>query len=487
MDVKRKGIALLWVVLTSTLILVGIVGMSMKVVPQKKIENSRQYTQRALAVAESGLADTSYKLRTGTPAPSTSGPVPVIIKDVLLGGGPYDSGDVPYDSGAAATGSSDATYQVVIREMATGTGYTFYSLGTLYSQTSTTVPSGTPLARQAISVSYSGHFMIGEYAFLTEGSINVHNGTVDGDIFANTSVEVRTANNAATLTGTAYCPANSFTGVPVAEQGSSVRPIDIPTIGLDSYRQEWTAFVNGTGHYATGTYLDTTSQYPNTSILEVKQFIQSYILTRSGAAPQSQFDNFFSAVTTGSDEVATYLRWYLNRGDLTFDISPAGNGNTGAVKLGSLYSSTDDSRVLQGTIVIEGNLELNGNAVVGVDPSFKTALLVTGGVNIVGSGSQQSVVNGLLYIEGTWGQISHIPLSFDGGGGFQCNGSIVASDPMGQIYLASSNVVVNYEPNSIYASEIQTSVEEQLSRLSPVPSSWQQISYDAFTTAAASP
>lgn len=484
MDVKRKGIALLWVVLTSTLIFVGIIGMSMKVVPQKKIENSRQYTQRALVVAESGLADTSYKLRTDTRAPSTNGSVS--IKDVLLRVGRYDSGDVPYDSGAAATGSSDATYRVVIRETTTTTGYTFYSLGTLYSQTSTTVPSGTPLARQAISVSYSGHFMIGEYAFLTEGSINVHNGTVDGDIFANTSVEVRTANNAATLTGTAYCSANSFTGVPVAQQGSSVRPIDIPTIGLVPYRLEWANFVNGADHYASDTYPDTLSAYPDTGDPDVHTFIQTYIQTTSGGTPQSQFDNFFSAVTTGSDPVATYLRTYLNRGDLTFDISPAGNGNTGAVKLGSLYSSTDPSRVLQGTIVIEGNLELNGNAVVGVDP-FKTALLVTGGVNIVGSGSQQSVVNGLLYIEGTWGQISHIPLSFDGGGGFQCNGSIVASDPMGQIYLASSNVVMNYVPNSIYALEIQTSVEEQLSRLSPVPSSWQQISYDAFTTATTNP
>lgn len=476
MKSRRKGIALLWVVLTSALVLVAIFGISMKVVPQKKVENARAYTLRALAVAESGLADTTYKLRTDT--------VLKLTLQSLSSGQSYDSNYVPYNSGAATTGQNDSTYRVIVKKTAAA-GYTFYSLGTVYSHSSvytspssTVEPTAAALARQAITVSYNGNFIIGEYGLLAEGAINVQNGTVGGSIFANTSVDVRVANNAATLTGTAYCPLGTFGGVPVAQQDSNVRTIDIPAIPLDSYRQEWTAFVNGTGHYATGIYPDTASQYPNTSTPVVRQFIQSYIPTLSGAAPQGEFDAFFSALQTSNDLRAVYLRKYLRDGILTFDIKPAANG-AGYVNFGSLYSNINPDLVLQGTIVIEGNLKLTGNAVVGVEP-LKTALLVTGGVSIEGSGNEASQVNGLLYIEGTWGQLSGTPLSFDGGGGFQCNGSVIATDPLGLIRLRSSNVIVTFQENAIYASQIQGSLEDQLSRLSPVPSSWQQISYDTF-------
>ena len=477
MKSRRKGIALLWVVLTSVLVLVAILGISMKVVPQKKVENARAYTLRALAVAESGLADTTYKVRTDTALKLTL--------QSLSSGQSYDSHYVPYNSGVATTNPHDSTYRVIVKK--TAAGYTFYSLGTVYSRSgtyasssSTVEPTAAALARQAITVTYNGSFTVGEYALLTEGAIDVHNGTVNGSVFANTSVDVRA--NGAVLTGMAYCP-GTFIGVPADQREPNVRTIDIPAIPLDSYRQEWTAFVNGTGHYATDTYPDTTSLYPDTSTASVKAFIQGYIHTLSGAAPQGEFDNFFSALQTSNDPGAVYLRKYLRDGILTFDIKPAPNDGQGVVDFGPLYSSTNPSLVLQGTIVIEGNLKLTGNAVIGVEP-LKTALLVTGGVSITASGNTASQVNGLLYIEGTWGQVSGTPLSFDGGGGFQCNGSVVATDSLGLIQLRSSNVVVTFQKNAIYASQIQGSLEDQLSRVSPVPSSWRQISYDAFLDAA---
>ena len=158
MKSRRKGIALLWVVLTSVLVLVAILGISMKVVPQKKVENARAYTLRALAVAESGLADTPYKVRTDT--------VLKLTLQSLSSGQSYDSHYVPYNSGVATTNPHDSTYRVIVKK--TAAGYTFYSLGTVYSRSgtyasssSTVEPTAAALARQAITVTYNGSFTVG--------------------------------------------------------------------------------------------------------------------------------------------------------------------------------------------------------------------------------------------------------------------------------------------------------------------------------------
>jgi hypothetical protein len=476
MNLKRKGIALLWVVLASTLILVGIVGMSMKVVPQKKIENSRQYTQRALAVAESGLAETTYKFRTG---------------QLTLDNNRYDSKYVAYNSGVATTGQSDSTYRVIITK--TATGYTFYSLGTLYSQSgaytspSAEEPAGemgeiTPLARQAITVRYSESLPIGKYALFTSDSINVQNGTVNGDVFANVSI---TVGNSGKLLGTAYCPSDAGIGgkgIDDSQKDYNVRETDFPKIKLDKYQQYWDDFLNGTGVYD-GTH----AGYPNTQRPDVRDLFKRYLgITAFDVShpPAFQstpdgngFDSFFTQVKTGTDTGSKYLRGFLPNGTMVYDVQPSidrqGRQGTDVVFNQEPYKSNP---YLEGTLIIEGNLSLTSDGVTLGDPARPqlTAVLVTGAVDV---GNVVSI-NGLLYIEGVQKQ-GNESLSFNGAGNLTCTGSIVAK---GGIKINSDKLTITYHQNNMYDTEISPQVSQ--GGLSPVASSWQQISYDDFKVVA---
>lgn len=453
MKSSRKGIALLWAVLTSALILVAIFGISMKVVPQKKVENARAYTVRALAVAESGLADIAYRLRTDTPAPSSNGSV--IVKTVLQGGQPYDSGDIAYNSGIAA---GDSTYRVRIKK--TTSGYAFYSLGTVGT-------ASAPLAKQAIKMSYSGAFPISTYALLAQTSIDVQNSTVVGNIFANTYVDVRLSTM---LNGAAYCPTNDFRGALTAlQKDGTVNEINVPKVNLSAYRAQWEAFLSGTYPY-NGADPD----YPNTRLTPaVHDFIVNTLGVTTGPALQAKFVDFFAKLKAGTSLEAAYLRNFMNKGTLVFDINQDQAGSSHPVTFGSSYSN--DGFVLQGTIIVEGNVKFDGGAYIGIDP-FKTSILVTGFATVSGG---QSTINGLLYIEGCdAGNGNQQSLSISATGGLACTGSIVAQ---AGIKFNSSALAVTWVPNRIYESDIQRQLETMLeSKLSPVPSSWQQISYDVF-------
>lgn len=472
MKLKRKGIALLWVILTSALILVSIFGISMRVVPQKKMENARAYTQRALAVAESGLADTTYNLRTDTSAPSTNGSV--IIKTVLQNlsiGQSYDSGDVAYNSGIAA---GDSTYRVYIKK--TISGYTFYSLGIVGT-------ASAPVAKQAITVQYSGSFPIGEYGLLSNTLVHVQGGTIQGNVYGTT---VEMGNQNGTGKGptfvqpfAAYAPrqGGSITGVPAGEYnyvlGISVPKLtDITNNRFDTYRGYWSDFLNGTRNY-NGDH--TAEGYPNTSTKGVRAFFLQYlgVDTYTGSHPaayQSAFDSFFTHMQTDISVGAISLRPFLEYGKMVYDIQP--DSANKPVNLGSKYASAP---FLEGTVVIEGDLKLDGGSQIGVndpnDPArvAHTAVLVTGSVSVAAG---QSTINGLLYIDSTDAKA----LSIKGSGGLAVTGSIVAQ---GGIELGSDGLSVFYYQNDIYDREIRGALEEG-AKFNPVPSSWQQISYDTF-------
>lgn len=464
MKSNRKGIALLWVMLVSALIFVAILGISMRVVPQKKIENSREYAQRALAVAESGLADTTYKLRTDTSASS----IKTFLQNLSIGQS-YDSGDVAYNSGIAA---GDSTYRVHIKK--TTGGYTFYSLGTVVGLAS------APLARQAITVKYAGNFPISDYGLLSQTSIHMQGGSITGNVYAN---DVIMGNKNETGTSptfvqpfAAYAPiqGGSITGVPAVPPGECnyVSAISVPkltTTTFDTYRGYWNDFLNGTGFYD-GSTAHVTAGYPNTRLTDVRTFFKNTlgITTYSGthaAAYQSAFDTFFAQVQAGTDPGAAYLQGLLADGKMVYDIQP--DSANKPVNLGSKYASAP---FLEGAVVIEGDLKLDGGSQIGVndpnDPArvAHTAVLVRGSVSVAGG---QSTLNGLLYIDST----DNKALSIDGAGGLAVIGSIVAQ---GGIELGSNKLSVFYHQNDIYDAEIKGN------GLNPVPSSWQQISYDAF-------
>jgi len=408
----------------------------MKVVPQKKIENSREYTQRALAVAESGLALTTYKLRTDTP------PAPGGITDVLQNSSShsYNSGVVPYNSGAGS--GNDSAYQVVIKPASSG--YIFYSLGTVG-------PTLAPLARQAVSVQYSADFGFGDYALYSEKKIDLQNGTLNGSVYSNL---VKIQNG--TVNGTAYYtdPTSSW---PSGTTTRLVANVSFPTIDIAKYKDLWIAFVTGSAPYN-----GSDTNYPNTSISPLKPFITQYFPT-TGPASESSIDNFWTAMA-GNSLAAVTLRSPEYREKLVFYIEP-----------GKLNSNPYTSApFLEGTIIVKGDLDLTGGAVIG-DPArpSKTALLMEDGAVTVGAGG--ATINGFLYIAGTAKHGNDPMLSCKATGGLTVNGSIVAN---GTISAGSNGLEVTWKPNDVYQD-----MQKGVPPLNAVPSSWRQISYDAFLIA----
>lgn len=444
----------------------------MRVVPQKKIENSREYTQRALAVAESGLATIMYDLRTNTPAP-TSGSVGLrtVLQNLLTTSPPYDSATVEYDSGASTSGY-DSAYQVRIKK--TTSGYTFYSLGTVG-------PTLAPLARQAITVQYSGNFPISDYGVLSQTSIHMQGGSIQGNVYANDVIMGNKNANGVVPTFVqpfaAYAPVQggSITGVPAGEF-AYVSAISVPklTTRFPTYRGYWNDFLNGAAPYD-----GSNPNCPNTSTSTVHTWITATlgVLSSSGAAYQSAkvgnttfgFDVFFSAIqaAVNSGDItssAGYLGTFLSKGTMVYDIYPSAPNKP--VDLGSSYASAP---FLEGTVLIEGDVQLDGGAQIGGVDASKTAILVTGTVNV---SAGQSTLNGLLYID----SFDSNALSIKAMGGLSVTGSIVAQ---GGIDLGSNGLSVSFHQNDIYDTEIKGNLSQ--SALNPVPSSWRQISYDAFS------
>jgi len=452
MGKNRKGMALITVVLIAALFLISIIGISAKVISDKKVSNARAHSQRALAVAETGLANVVQRIRTDED-----------VKEQLASGNNYDSGEVPYDSGIS---SVDSTYRVKI--VGIDDGYTFYSLATICSKT-----NGNVLARKVITVEYSGDFPISDFGLFSASNIKIQNGTVDADIFANTSIYVREDDE---LVGTAYCstPGGITGGLSEDKENYNCRTIPFPEIVLDPYKDLWIAFLNG--YYP---YDGTVEGYPNTGYSEalgdIHAYIQSKLHTTSDAATQTDFESFFVDIKNQdpTSPEAAYLGSFINSEDCTliYYIKPDEHKDTVTIG-GDLYSSPP---FLEGIVIIEGNLDLVGGAQVGVDP-YKTSILVTGTVDV---GAGGATINGLLYIIGTTKHGNDPALSVKGTGGLTCNGSIVAQ---GTINL-NSQLTVTWKQNKIYEEEIKTSIEEgQESKLSPVPSSWEEISYEEFSS-----
>jgi hypothetical protein len=452
MGIKKRGIALIWVILTSALILVSIVAISIKVIPEKQILNSREYSQRALAVAEAGLADAVNKVRTDEE-----------IRNTLRDDDYYEYSENDYDSGMPDNSGAISTYEVKI--VGNTDGYTFYSLGTLKAQ-------GNEIAKKAVKVDYSGKFPISDYALYSYSKINVQNGTVNGDVFANDSVYFRDEDF---LNGDAWCATEGgIEGIPENYTGV----IDFPDVGLDEHKAKWEAFLNGTYPYD-GTVIG----HPNTGLL------LSYLVSL-GYSPvdsddedsfldpltQQQFESFFRAIRTVPPPAGPYfnlirdLQLTFQTGNLVFYIQP--DKKNSPVDFSDPMYKTEP--FLQGLIIIEGDLKITSeNLQIGVDP-YKTSILVTGTVNV----ATACTINGLLYIMGTTKSGNDPALSISANGGLTLTGSVVAK---GTIELNSDKLTITWWENEIYKNYIREEILKSLeSKMSPVPGSWREIAADEF-------
>jgi len=473
MILHRKGVALLWVVLASALILVAVMGISMRIVPQKQVANATNYSERALAVAESGLAKTTYLLRTSTD-----------IQTALQASSKYDSGVKGFNSGVMTDDSTyDSTYRVIIIVKPVANGYTFYALGTYGT-------GGSVLARQAISVQYSINFPFGKYALYSEKKIDLQTGIISGDVYGNNI----TIKNGKVTEGKAYYT-DPLSSVPSEIPSQQVAQVSFPTIDMNKYRAQWKAFLNGDAPY------DGSPGYPNTKNADVHGFIISTLGGSagglivdvdgkySGPAYQSTtvgsgtnkttvgFEEFFRQLRTGStadaaylNPAAYYLYPYLGQGKLIFDVRPNTSGGEVDFNDAQLFSGAP---YLEGVVIVEGDLKLSSNNLqIGVNPS-KTAVLVSGMCTV----GNAATINGFLYIAGEGKHGNDPLLSCKASGGLTVNGSIVAK---GTISAGSAGLSVTWKANDVYNENLVDIVPAP----SAVPSSWRQISYDAFLDAA---
>jgi len=452
---KREGVALIWVVLMSALILVSIIGISIKVVPEKQILNARAYSQRVLAVAETGLAKVVYQIRTDEGLQTSL---------ASLATGSNITVESDFDSGIPSVTSA---YKVeIVKEPSDE--YSFYSMGVVYKGSTKT--EANVIARKVIKVKYAGYFPFGDYALFSCGGIDAQNGTVDGSIFANEYIDFTHAD----LTGTAYCPANDFTGIPEDQQNANCKETSFPSVDLDKYKALWTAFLNGSFPYCGPTDIDgdgnvDNPDYPNTLTPKVHTYIFNKLKTTSDPATQDDFESFFDDLRNLTSLEAAYLSSFLNSGKLIYYIKPT-HGDTVTIN-GALYQTAP---FLEGVMIVEGKLDLAGGAQIGVDP-YKTSILVTKTVDV---GAGGATIKGFLYIMNSDKHGNEPALSIKATGSFTCEGSIVA---IGGISLNSNFLDIKWRENEIYETEIKPDITEGLEpKLSPVPSSWQEVSYDKF-------
>jgi len=453
MGLKRKGIALIWVILTSALILVSIIAISIKTMPEKQILNSREYSQRALAVAESGLANAVNKVRTDE-----------TVRNMLMNNDHYEYHEDDYDSGMPDSSGVISTYEVKI--VGNPDGYTFKSLGTVKDS------QGNEIAKKVIKVDYSGKFPISDYALYSYSKIHVQNGNVYGDVFANDSIYFRDGDD---LNGKAWCATEGgIKGVPENYTGS----IPFPGVELNTVQKpRWQEFLTGSPPYD-----GNSPGYPNTGLLLSYLGSLGYSPVDSNgdgfpdALTQTQFEKLFQAIRTVPPPAGIYfnliknLQETLATGNLVFYIQPDGK-NKPVDFSDPMYKNEP---FLQGLIIIQGDLKITSeNLQIGVDP-YKTSILVTGTVDV----ATACTIKGLLYIMGTTKSGNDPALSISANGGLTLDGSIVAK---GTIVLNSDKLTIKWAENEIYQKYIKEDILQSVeSKLTPVPGSWKEIAADEF-------
>jgi len=437
---ERRGIALIWVVLMSALVLVAIIGISIKTVSEKQILNARSYSQRALLAAETGLAKEINSSRT---IPSSSNPLAGLDIGIT-----HDFTEKTYsDSGNPAV---TVTYWVKVIKDGIDE-YTFYSLGTISDHS-------TPekvLARKAIITRYSGPLMPEGFALYGNGSIffgNSNSVEINGSVFTNGTLDLRKAY----IDGTAYVaqggdliPSDKATVTGGIKTGQNIIPF--PPLNIDEYIAKADAFRSGEAPYdATG--------HPNLNIIGraplVVSVIQTYLGPPGTSSTVKGIKDFYDDVKNVSGNIKTMLK-LAEISELQQYASNIVYYLQGPVTISSNFE-------VVGIIVVDGDLELKGGPTVG-DPLHpeETAILVNGNVTI---GTGNTELNGLLYVMGDG--------NFNGTGNFTCNGSVVANGEInvtGNLSVIFNKTDVPIEFEMVPGADIQE-----------MPSSWREISYDVF-------
>ena len=492
---KRNGFALIYTVLIGALVLISIVGLAMRVVPENTITKARTHSQRVLSTAEAGDSQVLFDLRNfGTSTDvnykdkfdPNSGSLHYLSPQNIIDLINSTSGLIPPYSplitnpGSSSSDSFETSYQAEIKVNSNDTtnkilDVDLSTLGTVKDRT-----AGNILARKAIKTNFKISYTkpttetetippsgIFDYALYSGGDIAFGGSaqTVVGSIHAVGMIDLGNAQNQVRVGGGGNAEAEKnitgkgiVTGTPI----SPATAVPFPEINIDSYEGLADAFRSGNVPYD-----GSKPTFPKTTDQHVLEVIQSYLGT-TGSSTLSGINNFYNALKNG-----------------TLPLSPAellaANLNLTTAKNIVYYVQGDTPINGQfeciGTLVIDGDLIINGNSQIGdpADPGA-AAILVKGNIDLSNGTAD---LYGLFYSTG----------GLTGHGTFYCEGSIATK---GSIDI-NGNYTVKYHPiinenlgvsgtttTTTTGSYSVTSAAGAGTSSSASSYTWKEISYDEF-------
>jgi len=541
---KRRGFALIWVVLIGALIFAGIVSLTLKVIPENMITIARTHTQRALSVAEDGTSQVLFDLRnfgtstdpnyinefdpnSGSTHYLTTGNVITLINASsgtiapAANPSPFITNPTPLSDEIFET-SFQSKIKVISNTYSdeggvrTGTlNVSLYTLGTVSNRANENV-----LARKAIETSFQveykkedtsteGHWetesnsSVFDYALLSGADILFGGSaqTVEGNIHAIGTIDLGTAKNQYRVgnevdeeNGIKYDAEGEVKIQGVGKvtgkslQGNEAPKIPFPEINIPAYETLANAFKTGTVPFD-----GSVSGFPNTNSAEepsiIQLVIQSYLGAPNVSSTVSEIQSFYNDLMNNTGPFLSLNPSQIS--DLQTNIkaavfyvdadSPLNGGNGDGTIQSNEEITINGNYSFQGTIVINGILTLNGNATIGdVNNPGGSAILVNGDID-TSKLTGTAALYGAYYSNG----------SITGKGTFDCYGSIVTKGSIdlkgnyGVTYVPINNPNLGVTETSHWVEgdpgAIIYSITSAVSSTSSY--SWKEISYDGFVNA----
>jgi len=497
--IKRKGIALISVILIGALVFVSIIGVFLKVVPERNISVARTSSERALSAAEAVISQSSFDLRNTNIKDNVIEPqgmthyltVDIARSIAKLGvGTPIDAGELEYST------NPYTTYRVKFKKLPKGdidmwdpgdplsddgdklVYVAVYALGTVYRGISTSSEvAARKVIRTEMVILYhkESKYTSGENSDvfdygLFSGIDIAFNGnaqSVDGDIFADGNIDLGNSLSKTRVVNGSASAAGAITGNGKVDLGKNpgVDPIEFPILNIPYYKALADNFKTGQAPYDGVPVYDKDGHlvpYPNTTNPFINPAIRSYLGAPGTSSTVSGIQDFYTNLMAGTGEFS-----------LAYAKAPDALKNLQDNVKATVYYLQGDAHIngqftCEGTLVIDGNLIINGGAE--INNLGGLAFLVNGNID---RANGNATLRGLFYATG----------GITGNGTFDCYGSIVTKDSVD----LNGTFNIYYEPvinmpnldiegkTEIVASNI-TEVEES-------PSTWEEISIDVFNSA----
>ncbi|HEY5485895.1 MAG TPA: hypothetical protein VIJ80_04245 [Candidatus Cryosericum sp.] len=475
---RRRGVALLTVVLLAALVLAAVAVTSSQVIAEKSIDTSEWGFKKALSVAETGLAVAETDLRSASltgsgwtiAVPNGRDTYLKPTTDIALIA-TASSGTVLDTVGPTSIGhyksfpdDSRSRYSIKVKMLSAGSAsglmkIGLYVLGEVYAGDATqpgAVLLGRRVLYQEVTVTFGKTSQPTNAAFsygLFSGS-SMRFGSSDNpdvrgcDIYARGTLDLGGKDRLDT--GKTAYSLGGATGVVATDTAKTVVPgtvldVPFPQLNVGWYDQMANDFKTGSRYYSGNSVTDAAgnilnANYPNTSLLSMQGYLQqSQFLGAQGTTStlagvqnlyldlQNANGGWMGLMTPGQrTDLLSKLKYAV------YHVVTSGNmpnfTSLGATMITGPYNTTTgiwsdtDIKLVAGTNV--------GNA-------GGLALLVKGNVVATGGGNESANVEGLLYMTGT----------FDSGSGhFTVNGAIVSGGSMGATNPGlNGNFQINYE------------------------------------------